>query len=244
MKNKPTVLFQNDSILAIDKPAGLLSVPDRYKEDKPSLANLLLEEYPTARPLHRLDFETSGILLFCLLPEAFGWYSEQFEHRVITKKYEVIAEGRSIDKEGLIDAPLFTQNIGKVVISKRGKSSQTSWQLLEGFQHHSYIEANPHTGRTHQIRVHLASIGHPIVGDVLYGSGGPLYLSSLKGKKRYRLSKDVEEERPMLNRLALHASSITFKDYKSGDDIRVESPLPKDMQVAIAKLRQYSSLVK
>jgi 23S rRNA pseudouridine1911/1915/1917 synthase len=244
MKNRPTVLFQNDTILAVDKPAGLLSVPDRYKEDKPSLANLLLSTFPSARPLHRLDFETSGILLFCLVPEAFGWYSDQFETRTITKQYSSITEGRVTGTDGIIDAPLFTQTIGKVVISKRGKSSQTQWKLIEGFQHHSLVDANPLTGRTHQIRVHLASIGHPIVGDVLYGSRGPLFLSSLKGKNKYRLGKDEEEEKPMLSRLALHASSIRFTDFTTKNSIQLESPLPKDMQVAIAKLRQYSALVK
>ena len=244
MKNRLTVLFQNDTILALDKPAGLLSVPDRYKEDKPSLAQLVLGSYPTARPLHRLDFETSGIVLFSLQPETFGWYSDQFEHRTISKKYTAVAEGRCMEPEGLIDAPLFTQTIGKVVISKRGKTSQTLWTLLEAFQHYSLIEANPLTGRTHQIRVHLSSIGHPIVGDLLYGAGGSLYLSALKGKKKYRLSKDAEEERPLLGRLALHASSISFKDFTTGENIHVESGLPKDMLVAISKLRQYSALLK
>lgn len=244
MKNRLSVLFQNDTILALDKPAGLLSVPDRYKEDKPSLAQLVLEIHPAARPLHRLDFETSGIVLFSVQPETFGWYSDQFEHRTITKKYTAVAEGRCMESEGLIDAPLFTQTIGKVVISKRGKSSQTRWTLIEGFQHYSLIEANPLTGRTHQIRVHLSSIGHPIVGDTLYGSGGPLFLSSLKGKNKYRLSKDAEEERPLLGRLALHASSICFKDFTSGEIIQVESGLPKDMLVTISKLRQYSGLLK
>lgn len=244
MKNRLSVLFQNDTILALDKPAGLLSVPDRYKEDKPSLAQLVLGSYPTARPLHRLDFETSGIVLFSLQPETFGWYSDQFEHRTISKKYTAVAEGRCMEPEGLIDAPLYTQTIGKVVISKRGKSSQTLWTLLEAFQHYSLIEANPLTGRTHQIRVHLSSIGHPIVGDLLYGAGGSLYLSALKGKKKYRLSKDAEEERPLLGRLALHASSISFKDFTTGETILVESGLPKDMLVAIAKLRQYSALLK
>ena len=111
MKNRLSVLFQNDTILALDKPAGLLSVPDRYKEDKPSLAQLVLGSYPTARPLHRLDFETSGIVLFSLQPETFGWYSDQFEHRTISKKYTAVAEGRCMEPEGLIDAPLYTQTI-------------------------------------------------------------------------------------------------------------------------------------
>lgn len=226
----------------MEKPAGLLSVPDRYKVDKPSLASLVLSSFPTARPLHRLDFETSGVVLFCLVPEAFGWYSDQFEQRTISKKYQAIAEGRCMVDEGLIDAPLFTQTIGKVVISKRGKSSQTQWKLLERFQHHSFIEANPLTGRTHQIRVHLTSIGHPIVGDILYGSSGPLFLSTLKGKKKYHLSKDAETENPLLSRLALHASSIQFADFTSRTPITVTCNLPKDMEVAVAKLRQYSGL--
>jgi 23S rRNA pseudouridine955/2504/2580 synthase/23S rRNA pseudouridine1911/1915/1917 synthase len=146
--------------------------------------------------------------------------------------------------QGIIDEPLFTQSTGKVILSKRGKSSQTQWNLLERFQHHSLIEAHPLTGRTHQIRVHLAASGHPLVGDMMYGSKGPLYLSSLKGKHRYRLSKDTDEERPLLSRIALHASGITFLDYTTHQPISVESPLHKDMYVAVTKLRQYSGFNK
>lgn len=244
MKNKPSILFQNDTIVAMDKPAGFLSVPDRYHEDKPSLASVILTQFPTARPLHRLDFETSGVVLFCITPEAFGWYSDQFEKRTISKRYTAITEGRMLKEEGLIDEPLFTLTTGTVVISKRGKSSQTQWKLHEAFKHHSLVEANPLTGRTHQIRVHLSSIGHPIVGDTLYGSAGQLYLSRLKGKNKYRLGKDEEEERPLLSRIALHASGISFEDFTTGDRLIVESDLPKDMKVAHAKLHQYSSLFK
>jgi 23S rRNA pseudouridine1911/1915/1917 synthase len=244
MKSRPTVLFQNDSILAVEKPTGLLSIPDRYDAEKPSLAGLLLSEFPTARPLHRLDFETSGIILFCTLPEAFGWYSDQFEHRAISKTYTAITEGRFMSDGGVIDEPLFTQSTGHVVISKRGKASQTNWTLLQRFQHHSLVEANPLTGRTHQIRVHMASVGHPIVGDVIYGSKGPLFLSSLKGKHRYKLGKDEEEERPLISRIALHASGIRFTDFATGKEIRLECALPRDMSIALAKLRQYAALSK
>ncbi len=244
MKERLTVLFQNDSILAIDKPSGLLSIPDRYNEDKPSVSVQILKDFPTARPLHRLDFETSGILLFCFQPEAFGWYSDQFEQRTISKNYIALTDGRCLKDEGLIDEPLFTQSTGRVVISKRGKESQTQWKLLERFHHHSLIEANPLTGRTHQIRVHLASIGNPIVGDTYYGAKGPLFLSELKGKKHYRLGKDEEEERPLLARLALHASSLSFQDFSTGELIQLKSDLPKDISVALLKIRQYGALTK
>ncbi len=241
MKDWAEILFQNETIIAIYKPPGLLSVPDRYKEDKPSVAHWLLSKYPSARPLHRLDFETSGILLFCTSPDAFSWYSNQFENRTISKMYLAIVEGRCQQDEGLIDQPMFTQPNGKVIISKRGRPSQTHWKVLERFQHHSLLEVNPLTGRTHQIRVHLSSIGHPILGDEIYGSSGPLFLSAIKGRKRYHLSKDAESEHPLLSRTALHASKITFTDFLSKETISIESPLPKDMNVTQMKLRQYST---
>ncbi len=244
MKNKLEVLFENKSIIALAKPPGLLSVPDRYKADRPSLATMILTSFPTARPLHRLDLETSGVLLFCLDPEAFGWYSDQFESRTISKKYIAITDGRCITNEGQIDAALLTQSTGKVAINKKGKPSQTNWRLIESFRNHSIFELQPLTGRTHQIRVHLSSLGHPIVGDITYGSKGPLFISSLKGKNKYNLSKDTEEERPVIERVALHASAITFNDFLTKKPIEVIAELPKDMRVALSKLRQYTSLSK
>ena len=242
MKDPIEVLYQNDTIIAINKPPGFLSVPDRYNEDKPSVAQKLLNKFPTARPLHRLDFETSGVLLFCMSPDAFSWYSDQFENKIISKTYLAIVEGRSQEDEGLIDQPLFTQSNGRVIISKRGRQSQTHWQISERFQHHTLIEVKPLTGRTHQIRVHLSSIGHPLLGDVTYGSSGPLFLSTLKGRNRYHLSKDAESEHPLISRTALHASKITFNDFLSQKPVTIECPMPKDMNVALVKLRQYSSI--
>ena len=242
MKDKSEILFENESIIAVNKPSGILSVPDRYKPEKFSIANWILSSYPLARPLHRIDYETSGVLVFCILPEAFGWYSDQFEKREVSKTYLAIVEGRTLEDEGLIDQALYTLSTGKVIISKRGKESQTRWKTIERFLHHTLIEANPLTGRTHQIRVHLSSIGHPVLGDISYGSSGPLFLSSLKGRHRYRLGKDEESERPLLSRTALHALRIELKDYHSKKSVSIECPLPKDMNVVLQKLRQYSSI--
>lgn len=242
MKDKSEILFENESIIAVNKPSGILSIPDRYKPEKFSISNWILTSYPLARPLHRIDYETSGVLVFCILPEAFGWYSDQFEKREVSKTYLAIVEGRTLHDEGLIDQPLFTLSTGKVIISKRGKESKTMWKTTERFLHHTLIEANPLTGRTHQIRVHLASIGHPVLGDISYGSSGPLFLSSLKGRHRFKLGKDDEVERPLLSRTALHALRIEFADYHTKQNVVIESPLPKDMNVVLQKLRQYSSV--
>ena len=121
-----------------------------------------------------------------------------------------------MEPEGLIDAPLFTQTIGKVVISKRGKSSQTLWTLLEAFQHYSLIEANPLTGRTHQIRVHCSFIGHPVVGDPVYGH---------------------RHKSLPLDRQFLHAAKVRFALPGSGEQVEFESPLPDDLQAILQQLR-------
>lgn len=237
---KIKVLFENSTVLAIDKPSGLLSIPDRYHDDKPSAFGLVLDAYPSARPLHRLDFETSGILLFCLQPDAFGWYSDQFEKRTAIKTYTALVEGQIREEHGRIDEPLFTLETGKVIISKKGKASQTEWSLLQRFRTYSLVEAHPLTGRTHQIRVHFASIGHPVVGDVVYGAKGPLFVSDIKGKKKYKLSKDEEEERPLLGRLALHASGMIIHEFASGHRIVIHSELPKDISATIRQLERWA----
>lgn len=240
MKNKPVVLFESPTLLAMDKPSGLLSVPDRFHEDKPSMFGHVLASHPSARPLHRLDFETSGVMLFCLQPEAFGWYSDQFEKRTALKQYTALVEGQMLEDRGVIDEPLFTLETGKVIISKKGKSSRTEWIALERFKAYTLVEAHPLTGRTHQIRVHLSAVGHPVAVDTVYGAKGPVFLSEIKGKKKYKLSKDAEEERPLLSRLALHASGISIQEFASGARISIQSPLPKDIRATVQQLRQWT----
>ncbi|MDQ3015139.1 MAG: RNA pseudouridine synthase [Bacteroidota bacterium] len=244
MKDIPEILFQNDSLVALYKPSGLLSVPDRYHEEKLSASLWVVGKFSEARPLHRLDFETSGILLFCINPNAFGWYSDQFEKRSVSKTYLAIVEGKLLIEGGVINQPLFTHTTGKVTITKRGKESVTNWKLLESFAHHAYVKANPVTGRTHQIRVHLSSIGHPVLCDTTYGASGPFLLSTIKGRRKYKLGKDDEQEKPLFDRTALHSSVIEIADFKTTQTIRVDCPLPKDMNIVLQKLKQYSPIQK
>lgn len=242
MKNRVSVLFENSTLLALNKPSGVLSVPDRFHEDKPSMAGMVLQDFPLARPLHRLDFETSGVLLFCLQPDAFGWYSDQFEQRTVAKQYLALVEGPIREDDGVIDAPLLTLDTGRVTISRKGKPAQTEWHVEERFRTHTLVTAHPFTGRTHQIRVHLASIGHPVAVDLTYGAPGPVFLSEIKGKKRFKLSRDAEMEWPLLARLALHAVSLTIMDFSNREPLNIQAELPKDMRATIQQLRQWAKV--
>ena len=124
---------------------------------------------------------------------------------------------------------------GVMVINRRGKASLTDYNVLEELQGFSLVQFRIHTGRTHQIRVHMQSLGHPIVCDELYGDGRPVFLSSIK--RNYKLSKSEEQERPLLNRLALHSQLLRFTD-AAGSTHSLEAPLPKDMRALIQQLRK------
>ncbi len=240
MKRAPEIVFQDETLLAVCKPAGLLSVPDRYNADIPSAFSLVMRAFPDARPLHRIDLQTSGLLMFCIHPEAFGFYSDQFTDRTVEKRYLALVEGRLLQPEGRIDLPLFTEHTGRVVVAKRGKPSETLYQVEELFRRHTLVALKPHTGRTHQLRVHLSAIGHPIVGDTTYGGSPGLFLSDLKGKHNYKPSADGEAERPLIGRTALHAASLSIGRFPDGEPLVISCPLPKDMAVGLAKLRQYA----
>ncbi|HEY8388424.1 MAG TPA: pseudouridine synthase, partial [Parasegetibacter sp.] len=137
----------------------------------------------------------------------------------------------------MIDEPIMEHpaDNGTMVINRKGKPSQTSCEVLEGFGRYSWAKFQIFTGRTHQIRVHMKFAGHPIVCDPLYGDGQPFFLSSVK--RNFRLSKFQEEERPLINRLALHSSSLQFRD-DNGKEYLLEAPLPKDLKAGLQQLRK------
>jgi pseudouridine synthase, RluA family len=243
MPSSISVLFSDDSILVVDKPAGMLSIPDRYDPDAPVASALLAKDWGRLYAVHRLDKDTSGVLVYARTAESHKALSESFEKRDVTKIYRAIVRGCPSWDETVCELPLKPDGDRlhrTVVDSSRGKSSVTSFQVLARYKDRgafggaSLIEARPATGRTHQIRVHLASLGYPCICDPLYGDGKPLLLSKLK--KRWK--GDPFDERPLVERAALHALSAQFPHPATGEVVRFEAPLPKDLRAAISQLEK------
>ena len=232
------ILFEDEDIIVLNKPAGLFSIPDRFGKEV-SLKSLLQEKYGEIFTVHRLDQYTSGLILFAKNATAHQLLSELFEGRSIEKKYLGLVKGRPA-QEGSIDNPIMEHpgKKGTMVIHAKGKMALTTYQVLTYYKRYAWLNFQIHTGRTHQIRVHAKQMGHPIVADEIYGDNTPLLLSAIK-KKNFKLSKAEESERPLLARQALHALSLKFtlgeKDYA------FEAPLPKDLTATLKQLDKWNS---
>lgn len=217
-------------MILVNKPPFLSTLEDR--QERVNLLGLARGYIPTAQVCHRLDKDTSGVLAIAKNPETYRHISIQFEHREVTKVYHAVADGVHNFQEELVDLPILKQDDGIVKVSKReGKPAQTYFTSLKPYRNHTLIECRPITGRMHQIRVHLATMGASITGDELYG-GRFLYLSALK--RGFNLKKGTEEQ-PLMKRMALHAFSLEFIDL-SGKSQKIEAPYPKDFQVLIRQL--------
>lgn len=230
------IIFQNEHFIAINKPAGLLSIPDRFGKD-PSLKTLLIEKFGKIFTVHRLDKETSGLIVFAKDETTHKYLSQLFESHEVEKYYLGLVMGTLINKKGTIDVPIM-EHPGKstlMMIHKKGKPSVTDYEMVEEFGLYSLVQFRIHTGRTHQIRVHMKHLGNSILCDDLYGDGQPILLSSIK--RKYKLSKSEFEERPLLNRLALHSFQLNFTDAQ-GVRHELEAPLAKDMKALLQQLRK------
>lgn len=239
MPMQPELLYEDEHYLIINKPSGLLSIPDRHNLSIPSATGWLRHHYPSVFIVHRLDKETSGILCFARDEETHRYTSQLFERRQVDKQYSGIVHGVPGQESGLIEAPIMEHPVqkGKMIIhQKQGKPSQTRYRVMEAFGLFSLMEFDILTGRTHQIRIHMADMGHPIVCDPLYGSETPVFLSQLK--KHFKLSKSEEGERPLLNRLGLHAARLRFQT-PSGQAIDVQAPMPRDMNALVNQCRKW-----
>lgn len=232
----PLIVFEDENIIAVNKPSGLLTIPDREQTEK-SLKEMLIERYGSIFTVHRLDKDTSGLVLFAKNETTHKYLSKLFEERKIQKFYCGIVIGKPSQNTGSIEAPIAEHPVhkGTMYVHRKGKPSHTGYEVLEGNKHFSLLQFQLYTGRTHQIRVHAKEMGHPLACDPLYGDGKPVLLSAVK--KKYKLSKAEEAERPIIGRLALHAQQLIFED-ESGKTIKLEAPAPKEFRALMQQLRK------
>jgi RluA family pseudouridine synthase len=238
------VLFEDESMLAVNKPAGLLSLPDGYIPDAPDLLTVLQPSFGDLWIVHRLDRETSGVVVLARNEKAHAALNGQFENRQVSKVYHALVTGNPIWTERSISAPLRVDadRYHRTLIDQdEGKPAETSFKVLERFgrqsKRYTLVEAHPLTGRTHQIRVHLAALGVPVAVDALYGTKTPIMLSDIK--RGYR--GDPETERPLLERLGLHACQLTVQHPVTGESITFEAPYSRDIAATLNQLRKHAA---
>ena len=235
-----SVVFEDESIIVIDKPPNLLVLPDRYNQMIPNLYHILKEELGEIFIVHRVDKETSGAIVFTKTAMAHNILNDQFENGDVEKKYLAIVVGTLNGAEGRVEVPILENRNHPGVMKvdmKRGKPSVTNYKVVEMFDGYGLIAAKPETGRMHQIRIHLASIGSPIMCDKIYGDGKPFFLSHVKSK--YFSEGD---EKPLLSRTALHAESISFFHPINNERISFTAEIPKDMRSVLKYLRKFRSM--
>jgi len=202
------IIYQDEDVLVLNKPSGLLTVPGKAPEHQDSLMLRVQRVYPTATIVHRLDMATSGILLMAMNKESHRHISRQFQDRLTHKRYRARVYGRLNSQTGSIDLPLICDwpNRPKQKVDfQRGKASQTLWRCLQQNEQDTLVELTPITGRSHQLRVHMLSLGHPILGDRLYAH---------------------EQALALAERLQLHACELAFQHPVTGETLHFHSTCP------------------
>ncbi len=232
------IIFENEQFIAVNKPSGLLSIPDRMGQEI-SLKDILKQKYGAIYTVHRLDRDTSGIIVFAKTEESHKELSLLFEGREMEKYYVGLVYGNMMNPQGSIDAGIMEHpgKATKMMTHAKGKISLTDYTVLESFRQFSWVQFRIHTGRTHQIRVHMQHIGHSIVCDDIYGDPKPVLLSAVK--RNFKLSKTAEEERPILARLALHSYRLKFS--LNGELFELEAEIPKDLRALLQQLRKWKA---
>lgn len=215
---KIKILYEDSNILAIDKPSGTLVHPDNHGKDK-TILDLFIKKYPKLEIVHRLDRETSGVLLIAKNAKAHEFLKKQFMVRTVKKIYHAVVSGSVKNEHGIIKKPIgrsprdFRRHLAGRGARGEMREAITEYRVLKRFvsgrEKYTYLEVMPKTGRTHQIRVHMKFLNHPVTCDSLYNPSAPCP----KG----------------ISRLALHAKSIEFTNLKNRT-IKIESPLPGEFK--------------
>jgi len=217
----PETLYVDDALLVINKPAGLLSIPDGYDSSIPFLRGVLEPEFGKLWVVHRLDKDTSGVVVLARTAESHRDLNTQFEKHTVEKVYRALIEGDPDWKEHTVSAPL-RANVGRrkrtTVDYQRGKMAATRFKVLARMSGISLLEVYPHTGRTHQIRAHLYHLGFSILSDPLYGSS---------------------EQTSIITRLALHAKSLAIHHPTTAEPITFDAAYPEDFGAALTALQSF-----
>lgn len=237
--NDYSVIYSDDDFIVLNKRSGILIAADRFNPDAPRLDLMAEKEFGKLYAVHRIDKDTSGLIIYAKNLEAQKGISMQFEQRKVQKTYHALVYGHPLWEDLHVDLALEPDGDARhrtVVNKKFGKPSVTDFHLIGVCGPYSWIEAKPKTGRTHQIRVHLAANNLSIVCDPLYsGNQKPVRLSEVKRK----WNGDEDEERPLLSRLALHAYKIQFEHPATHEQVTFTAPYARDME---AVRKQFAKL--
>jgi RluA family pseudouridine synthase len=254
----PDILYEDEFLVAFDKPSGLPVAPARSGGSGATLMALAREARGRSLAcVHRVDTQASGVVLFAKTKQALDALSGQFQSKSARRTFLALvalpppertggACGPVRDAQGALP-PEFSVDLAlgederdpartRVFRRGGGRPSVTDFRILEAFGGFAWLECRPLTGRMHQIRVHLASAGAPVLNDTLYGDPGSVLL--LSGLKRGYKGRD--EERPLVSRLALHSRAVGFAHPGSGEPAEIAAPIPKELEVALKYLRRFS----
>ena len=239
-QKKLEIVYSDDALVVIDKPPGLLSLPDRYDRTIPNIREMMTERFGEIFMVHRLDRDTSGVMVLGRTAESHKNLNDQFEHQQVRKIYHGIVGGIVDRDEFPIDIPIAAdpKRKGLMKPTARGKDAHTIVRILEKFRIATLIECRLITGRTHQIRVHCSAIGHPLLVDPDYGKNSEFLLSSIK--RKFNLAKNAEE-RPVIDRVTLHARSLSVTHPTTGVQMEFVSEYPRDFAAALQVLRKYAA---